>query len=306
MLKSTLGLMKYVVILFFSLFSFIVRSDDSITNIKNNHSITFSYLEGEFPFSYTLAGKPTGIAIDLCKSVAEHLGKELGGKPLEIHWIKVSPAARFQSLLTHKSDVECSNITNTSDRRQFLLFSMPYFYASTAFISHKEDHLGSIKMLSGHTIFVTSGDIAVEAVAKLNVRLGYSLFTHLSQSAVSGFEEMKVTNNSVFVADDVLLYSLKAASAKPGCYNISQDNLIAAQPFALALPRQSITLQKAVNNAMMEMFFTNEFDKIYNKWFLSPVPPDNILINMPMPARLKQEIAKWNVQYPSLAHKKLF
>ena len=82
MLKSILGLMKYVVILFFSLFSFIIRSDDSITNIKNNHSITFSYLDGEFPFSYTMAGKPTGIAIDLCKSVAEHIGKELGGN----HW----------------------------------------------------------------------------------------------------------------------------------------------------------------------------------------------------------------------------
>lgn len=300
MLKPSLSLIKNVVILFLSLFSFIVRSEDSVNNIKNSHIITFSYLEGEFPFSYTLAGKPAGIAVDLCKTVAAHIEKELGVAPLQVKWIKVSPAARFQSLLTHKSDVECSNITNTNARRQFLLFSIPYFYASTAFISHKEDHLANIKMLSGHTIFVTSGDIAVEAVAKLNVRLGYSLFTHLSQSAVSAFEEMKVTNNSVFVADDVVLYSLRAASVKPACYDISRDNLIASQPFALALPRKSIALQKIVNNTMMELFITGEFEKIYNKWFLSRVPPDNVLINMSMPSQLKRDILKWNSEYPSL------
>jgi glutamate/aspartate transport system substrate-binding protein len=63
--------------------------------------------------------------------------------------------------------------------------------------------------------FFTSGDIAVQAVAKLNIRLGYSLFTHLSQSVVLEFEEMKMNSNSVFVADDVVLYSLKATSVKP-------------------------------------------------------------------------------------------
>ena len=55
----------------------------------------------------------------------------------------------------------------------------------------------------------------MQAVAKLNIRLGYSLFTHLSQSVVLEFEEMKMTNNSLFVADDVVLYSLKATSVKP-------------------------------------------------------------------------------------------
>ncbi|MRT13247.1 hypothetical protein GJV07_13200 [Enterobacteriaceae bacterium RIT711] len=94
----------------------------------------------------------------------------------------------------------------------FIFYTL--FYAYTAFISHKEDRLVSIKMLSGHTIFFTSGDITMQAVAKLNGRLGYSLFTHLSQSVALEFEEMKMNSNSVFVADDVVLYSLKATSVK--------------------------------------------------------------------------------------------
>lgn len=290
---------KYVVIVFVSLLSFFAKADDSINHLKDRHSITFSYLDGEFPFSYTLTGKPKGIAIDLCESLAEHIGKEIG-TPLAVKWIKVVPAARFQSLMNHQSDIECSDITNTIERRQYLLFSIPFFYASTAFISHKSNHLDNTNVLSGHTVFVTSGDIAVQAVTKLNAKLGFSLFTHLTQSAFSGFEDMKSTDNSVFVADDVLLYSLKAISPTPDDYVISNDNLIDAQPFALALPHESFALQKEVNNAMMEIFSTGEFDRIYSKWFLARIPPDNTLINMSMPSHLKQDIAKWSAEYASL------
>lgn len=282
---------NYVAIVFLSLLSFFAKADLSFDSLKNNRVITFSYIDGEFPFSYTLAGKPTGIAVDLCKSVAEHIGKELGGK-LQIKWIKVPPAARFQSLINHQSDIECSNITNTIERQKYLLFSVPYFYASTTFMSHKFSHISSKKVLSGHTVFVTSGDIAVQALAELNNKLSHSLSIHLTQSAQHGFELLDSSNNSVFVADDVLLYSLRAMCSHPEEYEISNDNLLDAQPFALALPYQSVDLHKEVNNAMLEIFSDGEFSKMYNKWFLSSISPYNISINMPMSEKLKQDMAK--------------
>lgn len=274
--------MKYIVIVLVSFLSFTTIADDAINTLKNRHSITFSYLDDEFPFSYTVEGKPTGMAIDLCESIAQRLGKNIGGKPLQTKWIKVPPAARLQSLINHRSDIECSNITKTIERQKYFLFSLPYFYTSTTFISHKTNHIINKKMLFGHTIFVASGDIAVQAVAKLNEQLGNSLSYHLTQSAQSGFEHMKSTDGSVFVTDDVLLYTLKATSSNPEEYTISNDNLIDAQPLALALSHDSLDLQKEVNKAMLEIFSEGEFNIIYNKWFLSRIPPDNILINLPM------------------------
>lgn len=49
---------------------------------------------------------------------------------------------------------------------------------------------------------------------------------------------MKITNNSVFVADDVVLYSLKATSLKPARYDISRDSFITSQLLAFVLPRK--------------------------------------------------------------------
>lgn len=284
--------MKYIVIMLASFLSFFTTADDSLNNIRTRHSITFSYLDGEFPFSYTVSNKPTGMAIDLCERIAQHLGKNIWGKPLQVKWIKVAPAARFHSLIKHSSDIECSNITNTIERHKYVLFSIPFFYSSTTFMSHKTNHIINMNMLSGHTIFVTSGDITVHAVMNLNAHLGYSLFTHLSQSATSGFDELKTTDNSVLFSDYVLLYALKAASSNPEEYVISNDNLIPEEPFALALAHESESLQKEVNKAMMQIFSEGEFNKLYNKWFLLPIPPNNLVINMPMPEQLKKDIAR--------------
>lgn len=284
--------MKFIIIILVSFLSFTANADDAINTLKDRHSITFSYLDNEFPFSYTIAGKPTGMVIDLCESIAQHLGKNIGGKPLLTKWIKVPPAARLQSLINHESDIECSNITNTIERQKYFLFSIPYFYSSTTFISHKNNHILNNKMLFGHSIFVASGDIAVQAVAKLNEKLGYSLSYHLTQSALSGFEHMKSTDGSVFVTDDVLLYTLRATNSNPEEYTISNENLIDPQPLALALSHDSLALQKEVNKAMMEMFSDGEFTRVYNKWFLSRIPPNNILINLPMQIKLKKDISK--------------
>jgi glutamate/aspartate transport system substrate-binding protein len=284
--------MKCIVLVLVSFLSFTTDADDAITTLKDRGSITFSYLDDEFPFSYMLAGKPTGMTIDLCESIAQRLGRDIAGKPLQVKWIRVPTAARLQSLVNHRSDIECSNITNTIERQKYFLFSVPYFYSSTTFISHKTNHILNKKMLFGRTIFVSSGDIAVQALSKLNEKLGNSLSYHLTQSSQSGFEHMKSTDGSVFVTDDVLLYSLRATSSNPEDYIISNDNLIEAQPLALAFSHDSVALKKAVNKVMVEIFSDGEFNRIYNKWFLSSIPPDNILINLPMQKRLKQYISK--------------
>jgi len=99
-------------------------------------------------------------------------------------------------------------------RRKFILFSIPYFARIQHLFHIKRSISQASKYCPAILFFVTCGDIAVQAVANLNVRSGYSLFTHPTQSAVSEFEEMKMTNNSVFVADEVVLYSLKATSVK--------------------------------------------------------------------------------------------
>ena len=42
------------------------------------------------------------------------------------------------------------------------------------------------------------------------------------------------------------------------------------------------------------MMKNGEFQRLYNKWFASPIPPKNINLNFPMTAPLKEAIENPN------------
>ena len=49
--------------------------------------------------------------------------------------------------------------------------------------------------------------------------------------------------------------------------------------------------KKVADNAIVAVFKSGEINKIYSKWFLSPIPPKNINLNVPMSDILKKVIA---------------
>lgn len=269
-----------------------IAANDIVEKIRQTHTIRFSYIDDQYPFSYTLMEKPVGMAIDLCRKVASNIEHDLGVKPLHIQWIKTTSAARFQMVLNHEADIVCSNLTDTPSRRTKLLFSDPFFYSSTAYIFHKKSHLEKKELLSGHTVYVTSGGVAMPELIRLNAHLHYSFLIHLSQTPDSGFNNMKNNENSVFVADDILLYSLMLKYTPPGEYEISNDRLNNDQPFALASAKDSIYLQKKTNETLHDLFDSGEFEIIYKKWFLTPIPPENILLNIPLSTTLRNDISR--------------
>ena len=47
-----------------------------------------------------------------------------------------------------------------------------------------------------------------------------------------------------------------------------------------------------VDGALAEAYRSGEIDKIYDRWFMKPIPPKNITLNFPMGPVLKSVIAK--------------
>lgn len=50
--------------------------------------------------------------------------------------------------------------------------------------------------------------------------------------------------------------------------------------------------KKAVDTAIINLMKSGEINKIYAKWFQSPIPPKGINLNIPMSEQLKAVIAK--------------
>ncbi|HEY3222871.1 MAG TPA: transporter substrate-binding domain-containing protein, partial [Pseudolabrys sp.] len=96
---------------------------------------------------------------------------------------------------------------------------------------------------------------------------------------------------AAFVMDDILLYSLVAGSKAPKDYEISTDAL-SVEPYGIMLRKDDPTFKKVVDDAMIATYKSGEVNKLYDKWFLNPIPPKGVNLNVPMSDAFKKVIAK--------------
>ena len=94
---------------------------------------------------------------------------------------------------------------------------------------------------------------------------------------------------AAFVMDDILLYGLVANSAAPADYIVS-DEALSVEPYGIMLRRDDPAFKKVVDDAMAAIYRSGEIKKIYAKWFLAPIPPNSVNLNVPMSAALKRAI----------------
>jgi glutamate/aspartate transport system substrate-binding protein len=90
--------------------------------------------------------------------------------------------------------------------------------------------------------------------------------------------------------DDILLYSLAAQSRNPSEYEISAIAL-SVEPYGIMLRKDDPAFQKIVDASTANTYKSGAINAIYEKWFLKPVPPKGINLNVPMSAPLKKAFA---------------
>jgi glutamate/aspartate transport system substrate-binding protein len=90
--------------------------------------------------------------------------------------------------------------------------------------------------------------------------------------------------------DDILLYSLVAQSRSPKDYSISAEAL-SVEPYGIMLRKDDVAFKKVVDAAMTNVYKSGQINAIYDKWFLKPVPPKGINLNLPMSEQFKKVIA---------------
>jgi glutamate/aspartate transport system substrate-binding protein len=65
-----------------------------------------------------------------------------------------------------------------------------------------------------------------------------------------------------------------------------------ADPYALMLRRDDPQFKAAVDAALRGVFGSGEIRRIYDRWFVQPIPPHNVVLNFPMGEQLARVIAK--------------
>ena len=84
-----------------------------------------------------------------------------------------------------------------------------------------------------------------------------------------------------FAMDDILLYGLVAKAKSPKDFEVVGDYL-SYDPYAMMYRKGDEDFGLVIRRSIAKLMASGDINKIYNKWFLSPIPPRNVNMNFPL------------------------
>jgi glutamate/aspartate transport system substrate-binding protein len=264
---------------------------DTLDKIRKTGVVTIGHRQSELPFSYVANGRPTGYSIELCERIVQGLSQKLGLPKIDIQFVPATAATRFVLMRSGKIDMECAATTNNAERRKMVEFSLPHFVTATRFVSLTSSHIDKIADLAGKSVASTTGTINIEQLNTINRSRGLNISVLINKEHKDAFAMVESGKASAFVMDDILLAGLVAASANPSDFTISSEALSRPEPYGILLPAGDLAFKSAVNEILTRIYVSGEINDIYNRWFMSPVPPSGLNMKLPMSPELKSGFA---------------
>jgi len=263
----------------------------TLAKIKDSGAITLGHRESSVPFSYYDDNqKVIGYAMDLCYRIVDAVKKELKLDKLEVKLNPVTSATRIPLIANGTVDLECGSTTNNLEREKQVGFTITHFVTANRFVSKKAANLKTVDDLKGKTIVSTSGTTNIKQITEIGAQKHLDLNIIAAKDHAEAFLMVETDRAAAFVMDDILLYSLVATSKTPGDYTISADAL-SVEPYGIMLRREDAPFKKVVDAEMTATYKGGAINAIYDKWFLNPIPPKGINLNVPMSASFKKVIA---------------
>jgi glutamate/aspartate transport system substrate-binding protein len=263
----------------------------TLKKIKDSSSITIGHRESSVPFSYYDDNqKVIGYAMDLCNKIADAVKKELKLDKLDVKLNPVTSATRIPLMANGTVDLECGSTTNNLERQQQVSFTITHFVTANRFVAKKAAKLNTVDDLKGKTLTSTSGTTNIKQITEIGAAKNLALNILPAKDHAEAFLMVETGRAAAFVMDDILLYSLVAASKSPGDYTISKDAL-SVEPYGIMLRRDDPAFKKVVDAEMTRIYKSGEINAIYDKWFTKPIPPKGINLNLPMTPQFKNVVA---------------
>jgi glutamate/aspartate transport system substrate-binding protein len=270
----------------------VAAQEGTLKKIKDGRSITIGHRDASIPFSYyDDKQRPVGYAVDLCLRIVDAVKGELKMPKLEVKYQLVTSANRIPLMANGTIDLECGSTTNNLDRQKQVWFTITHFVTANRFVAKKSANLKTLGDLKGKTVASTAGTTNIKQITELNAQrnLGASIVS--ANGHAEAFLMVETGRAAAFVMDDILLFSLVATSKSPGNYAISTDAL-SVEPYGIMLRRGDAAFKKVVDAAMTRIYKSGEINGIYGKWFLKPIPPKGINLNLPISEQFRKVISK--------------
>jgi ABC-type amino acid transport substrate-binding protein len=241
-------------------------SAGTLDRIGQDKIIRIAYRDDAPPFSSKdKIGEPVGFMVDLCREVAKKLAGQLHLPSLNVSYVPVTAANRFEAIEQQKADLLCEPTSATLSRREVVDFSIPTFVDGASMMI-RANGPRDFKSLAGQKIGVLGGTTTEQGLRGTLQAAGITSDVILAQSHADGLAMLDDGKIAAYFADRSILASLMKDSKAPDKLMLA-DNYLSVEPYALALPRGDEEFRLAVDRALSHIYRGGEIVPIFKRTF---------------------------------------
>jgi len=257
------------------------HAEDTLKKIKDSGTITEGVRESSGALAFTLGdGKYTGFHYDVCARIIADIQKQLGMAKLETKYQPVTSQNRIPLVQNGTVDLECGSTTNNATRQKDVAFAPTMYVEEVRIATKKSSGIKSIADLNGKTVATTTGTTSVQLLRKNKRAAGMDFKELNGKDHSDSFLLLESGRADAFVMDGQILAGLISKSKSPNDYAIVGE-VLSVEPIAIMYRKDDPAFRKAVDDSVRNLIKSGEVAKLYDKWFMQPIPPSNTKVGLP-------------------------
>lgn len=242
-------------------------AEGTLRTIARTKTIRLGYLKEAVPFSFAeSAGKPMGYSIDLCQRVVAGLQQKLELPQIDVKWVEVNTANRFERVVDGTIDLECGTSTITLSRQKQVNFSLMTWADGGSFLVKPDLPVRALADLTGKKIAVIQGTTTERALRQaLNDRLVNAEVLPVKEH-LDGLNAVAKGTVDAYASDQTVLVGL--AIAVSGQIQLKMAEMqFSFEPYGLTLRRNDPDFKLAVDEVLARLYRSGQILDIYDRWF---------------------------------------
>ena len=257
------------------------QTSDTLAKVKSSGVVTMGVRESSGALSYTLGdGKYTGYHVEICQKILANLEKAAGRK-LEIKYQPVTSQNRIPLVQNGTVDIECGSTTNNAARQKDVAFVDTTYVEEVRIAVKADSGIKSIPDLNGKTIATTTGTTPVQTLRKNKRATGVEFKEIFGKDHADSFLLLESGRADAFVMDGSILSGNIANAKNPKGFKLVGEAL-SVEPIAIMIRKDDPLFKRLADDTVKAMIKSGEMNKLWTKWFLSPIPPKNVTIGLPL------------------------
>src|SRR6266568_518917 len=260
----------------------------TLQKIKDSGTISLGHRESSIPFSYyDDKQQVVGYSHALMLKAVDAVKKELGLPKLAVKLTPVTSQNRIPLVQNGTIDIECGSTTNNLERQRQVGFSNTLFIVATRLLTKKDSGIKDFPDLVGKNVVTTAGTTSERLLRKMNEDKGMKMNVISAKDHGESWLTLESGRAVAFMMDDALLAGEAAKARRPGDWVIT-GTAQSREAYGCMLRKDDPQFKKVVDAAIAQAMTSGEAEQLYQKWFLSPIPPKGLNLNLPLSDDMKQ------------------